>query len=53
MSDNEQTAGISSNDEMGGLPDHGGCEFPECPERAIEAWYCQESPGEEWRLRHV
>ncbi len=40
MSDSEQTQGLSSGDEMGGLPDRGYCEFPECPERAIETWYC-------------
>ena len=52
MSDNEQTAGISSNDEMGGLPDHGGCEFPECPERAIEAWCCNVEEATAGQTRH-
>lgn len=41
MSGNERdNLGLSSDAEMGGLPDHGYCEYPNCAERASETWYC-------------
>lgn len=39
MSAGGPTGELSSEEEMGGGLDHGDCEFPGCPEPAVETWY--------------